>query len=132
MKRAQYLFVLMILAGSVICLAANPAVGKWNCVSDDGHGAIRHWTLVIDETKGKLAGAITGLEEGESMPLINPKFDGNLLSFKTFVNPTCTIAFTMKVDGKKLDGKFECPEVSGTLTGIKKSAASVPGQSSYK
>jgi hypothetical protein len=93
--------VLLVLAGSVICLAiANPAIGKWNCVSDDGHGAIRHWKLNIDEMKGKLAGSITGLEEGESMPLIDPKFDGSLLTFKTFVNPKCTIAFIVKVDGK--------------------------------
>jgi hypothetical protein len=80
------------------------------------------------ETKGNLAGAITGLEEDESMPLINPKFDGNLLSFKTFVNPTCTITFNMKVEGKKLDGNFECPEVSGTITGTRKTATSTSGK----
>jgi hypothetical protein len=128
MKRAQYLCILMIVAGSVMCLAANPAVGKWECVSDDGHGAIRHWTLVIADTHNKLGGAIVGLEEGESMQLINPKVDGQLLSFKTFVNPNCTIAFNLKLDGNKLDGKFECPEVSGTLTGTKKSTTDATGK----
>jgi len=122
MKHAQYLCILMMLAGSVMCLAANPAVGKWECVSDDGHGAIRHWTLVVADAHNKLGGAIVGLEEGESMRLIDLKVDGQLLSFKTFVNPNCTIAFNLKLDGSKLDGKFECPEVSGTLTGTKKGA----------
>lgn len=128
MKRAQYLCILMILAGSVMCLAANPAVGKWECVSDDGHGAIRHWTLVIADAHNKLGGAIVGLEEGESMRLIDLKVDGQLLSFKTFVNPNCTIAFNLKFDGNKLDGKFECPEASGTLTGTKKSTTDATGK----
>jgi hypothetical protein len=128
MKRAQYLCIPMILAGSVMCLAANPAVGKWECVSDDGHGAIRHWTLVIADAHNKLGGAIVGLEEGESMRLIDLKVDGQRLSFKTFVNPNCTIAFNLRLDGNKLDGKFECPEVSGTLTGTKKSTTDATGK----
>lgn len=118
MKNTFYSCLLLALLCCSVCLASDdPATGKWDCVSDDGHGAVLHWTLLINDTQGKLSGSF--MNEQDSMPLINPHFDGKLLTFKTFINPNCTLLFSVSIDGNKLKGDFKCPEVSGTLTGTK-------------
>lgn len=114
------LCVVMFALFCTLCVAQqNSAVGKWECVSDDGHGVVRQWTLTVNEAHGKLSGNI--ISDELTMPLLDPKLDGKALSFKTFVNPNCTILFEVNVDGKKLEGKFACPEVSGTLKGTRTS-----------
>lgn len=129
MRRVWYLFLLMSFVGCIVCFAAeNPAIGKWDCVSDDGHGAIRNWVLVVGEFQGKLNGSFVSVEEGESLPLIDPAFKDDLLTYKAFVNSNCTLSFKLKIYDKKLDGTFECPEVSGTMTGAKNTAGGASGK----
>jgi hypothetical protein len=118
MKLLFYLLVLSLVC--TVCLAQqNPAVGKWNCTSDDGHGGVHDWTLTINETEGKLSGSI--FEADTNMALINPRLDGKTLTFRTLVNPNCTILFEINIDGKKMEGRFSCPEVSGTMKGTRQS-----------
>jgi hypothetical protein len=103
---------------SLSCFAQqNSAVGSWTCTSDDLHGAVIHWTLNVTQSGTKLAGNI--VNDDVNMPLIDPRFDGKALSFRTFVNPNCTILFEVTIDGKQLEGKFSCPEVNGTIKGLK-------------
>ena len=116
MKKASSCLVLLFCG--VLCVAAgNPAVGKWNCVSDDGHGAVYNVSVILNDKQGALSGSLIGNEE--TIPLIDPKLDGDLLTFKVFINENCTLLFRAKVAGNKLDGTFSCPEVSGTLKGTK-------------
>jgi len=115
----SFFWLLLFALTWVVCQAQNPAVGKWKCTSDDGHGGVHDWTLMINETDGKLTGSLVQAET--EMPLISPKLDGKTLRFRTFVNPNCTILFEVTIEGKKFDGKFSCPEVSGTLKGSKQS-----------
>jgi hypothetical protein len=58
------------------------------------------------------------------MPLIDPALDGKMLTFKTFVNPTCTVSYNVKIEGDKFEGTFACPEASGTLKGSKQKTTS--------
>jgi hypothetical protein len=119
MNRALIVFLGTIFLGAALCLAAeNPAVGTWDCTSDDGHGAVLSWTLVINDTSGKLSGS---LQMTDVMPLLDPKLEGQTLTFKTFVNPSCTISFKTRIEGRNLSGTFACPEVSGTFKGVRKS-----------
>ena len=116
MKRIfRFLFLLSL---GLLCQAQNPAVGTWSCQSDDGHGAVKQWTLTLNGSGGKLSGNI--VHEDLTMPLIEPTLEGAKLSFKTFINPNCTILWDLTISGRKLDGKFACPEVSGTMTGTRK------------
>ena len=115
----SFFCVLLFILACAVCHAQNPAVGRWDCTSDDGHGGVHDWTLTINETDGKLSGSL--VESDMEMPLITPKLEGKTLSFRTFVNPNCTILFEVTIEGKKFDGKFSCPEVSGTLKGAKQS-----------
>lgn len=111
------LFAVVILA-CITCVAGqNAAAGKWNCVSDDGHGATLKWVLNLNENGGKLSGAIE--DGGTSIPLIDPVLDGKTLTFKTVINENCTVKYDLKVDGNKFEGSFACPEVSGTMKGVK-------------
>jgi hypothetical protein len=113
----SFFCVVLFALACAVCQAQNPAVGKWDCTSDDGHGGVHDWTLTIKETEGKLSGSL--VEAETEMPLITPKLDGKTLSFRTFINPNCTVLFEVTIEGKKFDGKFFCPEVTGTLKGAK-------------
>ncbi len=118
MKSLVLVLLLCTLFYSLTTFAAdNSAIGKWDCVSDDGHGTKLPLTLTLTEAGGKLSGDI--VEAGATMPLIDPAFDGKVLTFKSVVNDKCTLLFKVNVDGNKLSGSFACPEVSGTLTGKK-------------
>jgi hypothetical protein len=100
----------------------NPAVGKWDCTSDDGHGAVVRWMLTVDSDQGKLAGTI--VQSDLAMPLIDPRLEGAVFRFKTFVNPNCTISFQVTIKENSLEGTFSCPEVSGTLKGFRQPSPS--------
>jgi hypothetical protein len=95
----------------------NPIVGKWAVTSDDGHGAILTWALVVKEEGGKLAGSMSG-DNGE-LQLLEPKLEGNIFTFKAYINNNCTLETKLKIEGNRFEGKFACPEVSGTMTGTK-------------
>jgi hypothetical protein len=119
MTHTRIAFLTLVVLGCALCFAAdNPAVGKWNCTSDDGHGAFLTWSLLISESGGKLSGSI---QMSDIMPLIDPKLEGKTLTFKTIVNPNCTINYNVTIEGPEFEGTFECPEVSGTLKGTKQS-----------
>jgi hypothetical protein len=114
--RRTLLFCAVALMVCVSLWASDKNVtGKWNCVSDDGHGAVLHWVLTIRESEGRLEGELAG--DMDPLPLIEPRFDGTVLQFKTFVNPNCTVAYHLTVTGDTMQGTFACPEASGTIKG---------------
>ncbi|HUO60234.1 MAG TPA: hypothetical protein VMU24_06160 [Candidatus Acidoferrales bacterium] len=117
MKSLLRLLLFALLATAFLSAADKSVAGKWNCTSDDHHGAVLHWVLTIGENQGKLSGEITG--DMEPLPLIDPRFDGTNLEFKTFINPNCTVAYHVTVKGDSFEGTFECPEVSGTMKGTR-------------
>jgi hypothetical protein len=80
MQRSWYSFPLVLLTCAVLFATENPALGKWDCVSDDGHGATRNWVLVVSEFRGKLTGSFVSVEGGESLPLIDPAFKDQQLA----------------------------------------------------
>jgi hypothetical protein len=113
-------FVLMMLFGLAGCWAAdNPVVGKWDCTSNDGTGQELTWTLVVKEDGGKLSGSLIG--GLGAVDLIEPRLEGNTFTFKIYVNANCTAEAKLKVEGKKMDGKFGCAEASGSFKGAKQS-----------
>jgi hypothetical protein len=106
---------------ATICLAAdNPIVGKWICTSNDGHGAEIDWTLTVKQDGGKLAGSLSGGHEAAELPLIEPKLEGNLFTFRVHVNDNCMLATKLKIEGNKFEGTFECPQVTGSMKGTKR------------
>lgn len=118
MRRIVFAGILLLIAFASICLAGdNPIVGKWAVTSDDGHGAILTWALVVKEEGGKLAGSMSG-DNGE-LQLLEPKLEGNIFTFKAYINNNCTLETKLKIEGNRFEGKFACPEVSGTMTGTK-------------
>lgn len=118
MKRIARSVIVTLTAFAALCLAeGNSVVGKWACTSNDGSGNELDWTLVVKQEGTKLAGLI--FDRGSEIPLIDPTFDGNVFAFKLRVNGNCTIETKLKVEGDKFEGKFACPEVSGTMKGVK-------------
>ncbi len=111
--------IALVLCSFALCWAAdNPVVGKWDAISNDGSGEELKWTLTVNETEGKLSGMLSG-GPGD-VPLVDPKLEGNAFTFKISINSNCLAEFKLKVEGKKLEGTFSCPEVSGTFKGTKK------------
>lgn len=119
MTRTFTLLLTVVLCCFACWAADNPAVGKWDTKSDDGSGHEQTWTLVVKEDGSKLSGALVG-DVGE-IPLVDPKLDGNTFTFKFVINAQCTVEAKLKIEGNKFDGKFACPEASGTLKGTKQS-----------
>ena len=119
MTRTLALLLTMILSGVAASQAAdNPVVGKWSCTSQDVSGQENNWTLTVKEDGSKLAGALSAAD-GAEIPLIDPRLEGNLFTFKIDVNANCKVEAQVKIDGKKFEGKFACAEASGTLKGSK-------------
>jgi len=115
MRRILSFCAVAILTCASLWASDKNVTGKWNCISDDGHGAVLHWVLTVAEEQGKLSGEMAG--DMDPLPLLEPRFDGTVLEFKTFVNPNCTVLYHLTVTGDTLQGTFACPEVSGTING---------------
>jgi hypothetical protein len=72
-------------------------------------------TLVMVEKEGKLSGTITG-EYGTLVdtPLENIKLENNVFSFDVMVSTgggEIKAVFKMKVDGDKMEGEFDIPDM---------------------
>ncbi len=112
------LITLLVFAGTAA--SANPAVGKWNCSSIGENGTKLSWTLMVTEDAGKLAAMAT--LDGTEMPLLDPKIEGNTLTFKLRVNDQEVVFFELQIDGHKLTGRFEGKDSGrATITGTKAS-----------
>ncbi len=99
--------------------AGNPALGKWNCTSTDERGTKVDWTLEVTQDGDKLAATVT-FPDGNSMPLLDPQFDRNVLTFKLQVNATEIVTMKGAIDGKRIEGTFEGKDPGkGTFTGVK-------------
>jgi hypothetical protein len=110
---------LIALCGcAAVWAGGNPAVGKWNCNSVGENGAKLSWTLVVVEEGGHLAATAT--LDGTDMPLLEPKVDGNTLTFKLRVNDQEVVSFELQIDGDKLTGRFEGKDSGkATITGAR-------------
>ena len=114
------LFVcLMVAFGCMAASAAgNPAVGKWDCSSVGENGAKLNWQLIVKEDAGQLAADV--ILDDTDIPGIETKLDGSILTFKIRVNDHEVVAIELRVDGNKLDGRFEGKESGkATITGSK-------------
>jgi hypothetical protein len=110
--------IAILTALATICLAAgNPVVGTWAVTSDDGNGGVLTWTLIVKQEGVKLSGLLTG--GNGDLPLIEPKLEGKLFTFKLYISDNCTVETKLKVEGNKFEGTFGCPEVTGTMKGAR-------------
>jgi hypothetical protein len=104
----------MVLFGCMAGSAAgNPAVGKWDCSSVGENGAKLNWQLIVKEEGGQLAANV--ILDDTGIPGLEPKLDGSTLTFKIRVNDHEVVAIELRIDGNKLDGRFDGKE-SGTAT----------------
>ena len=116
--RTLFVCLLMLLGCAAGFAAGNPAVGKWDCNSVGETGAKLNWQLTIKEDAGQLAGAIT--LDGTDIPVLEPKVDGSMLTFKIRINDHEVVTVELRIDGDKLDGRFEGKESGkATITGSK-------------
>jgi len=74
------------------------------------------WTLAVKEDGGKLSGSLIGAVI--TLELVDPKLDGQTFTFKIIINDQPYQVETT-IDGKRLEGKFEGPEASGTVKGAR-------------
>lgn len=119
MKSFACLLTLALLAGCAGMMAAEKSVvGTWKCVSDTPDGDEVRWTLTITEQGGKLAGTAAG-EPGE-FPLIDPKLEGDTLTFRVAVEGE-TYTIEAKVSGTQLEGSWKGRDGHGFLKGTKQS-----------
>lgn len=109
----------MLLMMALTSLGAESSIaGKWDCRSDDGAGHELACTLAVKDDGGRLSGTITNMYA--EIPLIEPKIEGNTFTFQFTVNANCTMKADLKIENRKFEGKFACPEVpNGTLKGTK-------------
>jgi hypothetical protein len=122
MKNAVVCVLSVLLFGFAAWAAGNPVVGTWDCVSNAGSGQDLTWTLVVKEDGGKLTGSLIGGPESPGeIPLVDPKLQEDIFTFKIDVNPNCKVEAKLKLEGKKLDGTFGCAEAAGTFKGKKRS-----------
>jgi hypothetical protein len=116
--RTCFVCLIAVLACTAICAVGNPALGKWNCSSVGENGTKLNWTLVVTEDAGKLAAMAT--LDGTNMPLLDPKVEGNTLTFKLQVNEHELVSFKLYIDGDKLTGRFEGKDSGkATITGTR-------------
>ncbi|HTT63180.1 MAG TPA: hypothetical protein VMG35_15100 [Bryobacteraceae bacterium] len=105
--------LIAVLACAAMWAAGNPALGKWNCSSVGENGTKLDWSLEVTENAGQLAATAT--LDGTDMPLLDPKVEGDTLTFKLRVNDHEVVSFELHIDGDKLTGRFEGTE-SGKAT----------------
>jgi len=116
--RTHFVCLIAVLACTAVWAAGNPALGKWNCSSVGENGAKLSWTLAVTEEAGGLAAVAT--LDGTDMSLLDPKVEGNTLTFKLRVNDHEVVSFELHVDGDKLTGRFEGKDSGkATITGTR-------------
>ena len=95
-----------------------PRSGKVELLFGRGNGAKLSWTLAVAEEAGQLA-AVANLD-GADMELIEPKVEGNKLTFKLRVNDHEVVWFELYIDGDTLSGRFEGTDSGkATITGTR-------------
>ena len=95
-----------------------PRSGKVELLFGRGNGAKLSWTLAVAEEAGQLA-AVANLD-GADMQLIDPKVEGNKLTFKLRVNDHEVVSFELYIDGDTLSGRFEGTDSGkATITGTR-------------
>jgi hypothetical protein len=121
MNRIWFLCGALILASlSALAWVDNPAVGKWSCTSVDERGTPVTWTLIVKEDGGKLSASIADLPDGSSVDLLEPKLEGNVLTFRIPINPQEIVDVTTRIDGQNLEGTFSGKDSGkGTIKGSK-------------
>ena len=108
----------MAVSACAALWAGNPALGKWNCSSVGKNGAKLSWTLAVTEEAGRLA-AVANLD-GTDLQLIDPKMEGNKLTFKLRITDHEVVSFELNIDGDKLTGRFEGTDSGkATITGTR-------------
>ena len=116
--RMCFVSLIAVLACAALWSAGNPALGKWNCSSVGENGAKLSWTLAVTEEAGQLS-AVVNLD-GADMQLIDPKVEGNKLTFKLRVNDHEVVSFELYIDGDTLSGRFEGTDSGkATITGTR-------------
>ncbi|HEY9141715.1 MAG TPA: hypothetical protein VIN93_12530 [Bryobacteraceae bacterium] len=116
--RARFVCPIAVLACTAVWAAGNPALGKWNCDSVGEKGTKLSWTLAVTEDAGQLAATVT--LDGNDISLLDPKVDGNTLTFKLRVNEHEVVSFELHIDGGKLTGRFEGKDSGkATITGAR-------------
>jgi hypothetical protein len=121
MKFLLSLLAIALFASAVSFAADNPALGQWDCVAtaSDADAHQVKFKLNLQEADGKLSGSLVMEDSGESLPLIDPKVDGNDLTFAVKVEDA-TYSAVLKIDGATISGKFSGDNGGGTITGNKK------------
>jgi hypothetical protein len=87
--------------------AAESATGKWNCTNLPSSGGESPWTMTL-----KPGGGI--LSDGQvDLPLLDLKNEA-AFTFRIEINGQ-SYKFDGKLDGAKIEGKYNGPEANGTL-----------------
>jgi hypothetical protein len=108
-------FLLLTPLGLAAPGAAAPTiVGTWDLDATDANGGRTHWTLLVKQDAGKLSGVVRS-GDGYELPFIEPTFQSGEFRFQIRINPTELVNVTLKLDGDRLDGRFEGRD-SGTGT----------------
>lgn len=94
--------------------------GVWNAVSTDDNGAQNTIVLTIKDEGGNLSGTLEIKDVGLTLPLVEPKLDGNRFVFQIYINDEPYKVETT-IDGSKIEGTFAGPEARGTVKGSKAS-----------
>jgi hypothetical protein len=111
---------LIVATVSALAWAENAAVGKWNCTSVDERGTPITWTLIVKNEGSKLTASIADLPDGSGVDALEPKLEGNILTFKIPVNPEETVDVTLTIGGQSLTGNFSGKSSGkGTIKGTK-------------
>lgn len=106
MLRFCSILAIVLFAAAGFADESSPIGGKWNCVSTDERGTEISWTLTVQDQGGKLSGSIVILQSGDELAIMEPAFKDHVLSFKIQINAEETVELTGRVDGSKIEGKF--------------------------
>ena len=122
MLRISSLLAIVLFAAAGFADDSSPIGGKWNCVSTDEKGTEISFTLKVQDEGGKLSGSIVILQSGDELPIVDPAFKEHVLTFKIQLNEEETVELTARVDGSKIEGKFQGKSSgSGSFKGSRQS-----------
>ncbi len=116
-----FLLALPMLAPTAARAAGNPALGQWECVATpaDANEPPINFSLNVKETGGKLSVVFVATDSGETLPVIDPKVDGNSFTFTVNVEDV-PYTVELKIDAGKLTGKYSGENGSGAIAGSRK------------